>query len=386
MADDARDIGKEELHRTGPDTLMGKLLRRFWHPVALAGSVAPGRARPLRVLSEDLTLYRGESGTPYLVGGRCAHRCTVMHTGVVAGEEISCMYHGWRYNGDGVCTDIPAEKRPRPNPLRIAGYPVREYAGLIFAWLGEQPAPEFDLPRKPTLEDPARSIFNKQEIWDCNWFQQIENSMDAVHLNFAHRWGVVGEFGGSIAAGGAIPDLAYAETESGVRQTATRSRDNVRTSDWTFPNNNHVVAPGPVAGGPWLHLSSWHVPVDDTHTMRFRACAVEETDPDEMERIKARYDLEFEPVAHAAQLFRGDLGDISEPSLISAQDYVAVKGQGAIYDRSRENLSSSDAGVAFVRRVFLRELGAIARSEPTKQWGRLNESVHLAEPPVKVTG
>ena len=140
---------------------------------------------------------------------------------------------------------------------------------------------------------------------------------------------------------------------------------------------------GRACAGPWLHLSSWHVPVDDTHTMRFRSCALEETDPARMERIKESYDLGFDPAEHAEKLFRGDLAGVSESGVISAQDYVAVRGQGPIADRSRENLSASDAGVAYVRRVFLRELERLQRGEPTKRWARLPEAVHLKEPPVK---
>ena len=114
-------IGKAHLHETGPGTLMGQLLRRFWHPVALSSDVDVGKATPLRVMSEDLTLYRGASGAPHLVGGRCAHRCSVLHTGEVEGEEIACMYHGWRFNEAGLCTLIPAETQARKNMPRKIG-------------------------------------------------------------------------------------------------------------------------------------------------------------------------------------------------------------------------------------------------------------------------
>jgi phenylpropionate dioxygenase-like ring-hydroxylating dioxygenase large terminal subunit len=106
------------LHETSAGTPMGTLLRKFWHPIGLSHDLAPGKACPVRILSEDLTLYRGTSGKAYLVGGRCAHRCTVLHTGWVQGEDIRCMYHGWLYDGTGLCTEIPAEKRARLKPLR----------------------------------------------------------------------------------------------------------------------------------------------------------------------------------------------------------------------------------------------------------------------------
>ncbi len=375
-----RPSGKRHLHETGPQTLMGRLLRHFWHPVALAVDVPARSARAIRILSEDLTLYRGESGRPYLVGGRCAHRCTVLHTGIVQGEDISCMYHGWRYDSTGLCKDIPAEKQPRAKPVRIAGYPVHEYCGLIFAYMGPLPAPEFELPRKEIFEDTSRAIIAKREFWDCNWFQQVENSMDAVHLSFAHMWGIEGQFGSAISGGRQIPDLEYEETSSGIRQIATRSNGNVRISDWTFPNNNHIVVPGLDKNSSWGHVSVWATPVDDENTMRFRLYSTDETDPTKI--AKARQDQKFEPLDHVEKLFSGDLSGLSEQALISAQDYLAVRGQGAICDRDEENLSASDAGIIFLRKLFLRELEAISRGQETKTWARLADKVHLPPPPV----
>jgi 5,5'-dehydrodivanillate O-demethylase len=360
---------------------MGRLLRKFWQPVALSTDLKAASARPLRVLGENLTLYRGASGRAHLIGERCAHRCSVLHTGVIEGEQLRCMYHGWRYNGEGVCTDMPAEKQPRPNMIRIAGYPIHEYSGLIFAYLGQEPVPEFDLPRKDVFEDETRFVYAKREVWDCNWFQQVENSLDAVHLSFAHMWGTTEQFGLMAAGGGEIPELGYSETSSGIRQTATRSNGNVRISDWTFPNNNHIVVPGPNRNDPWPHVSVWAVPVDDTRTMRFRLCSLHEDDPANRAVIEASQ--KFDPSQYADRLFRGDLAGFTDQALISAQDYVAVRGQGEIVDRTQENLSSSDLGVVFLRRVFLRELEAIQRGEPTKHWARLSESLHLPSPPVR---
>src|SRR5260370_7580171 len=111
------------LIETGRDTDMGRLLRMFWHPVATSHSVNAGQARPLRVMGEDLTLYRGESGRAYLVAGRCAHRLNVLHTGWVQGEEIRCIYHGWKYAGDGQSTQAPPEAPALPPPVTIAHFP-----------------------------------------------------------------------------------------------------------------------------------------------------------------------------------------------------------------------------------------------------------------------
>src|SRR5260370_11461290 len=114
------------LIETGRDTDMGRLLRMFWQPVATSHSVTAGQARPLRVMGEDLTLYRGESGRAYLVAGRCAHRLNVLHTGWVQGEEIRCIYHGWKYAGDGQCTQAPAEGPAAAASIKITSYSLHE--------------------------------------------------------------------------------------------------------------------------------------------------------------------------------------------------------------------------------------------------------------------
>lgn len=364
------------LTETLPGTPMGTLLRQFWQPVALSDSVAPGTARARRALGEDLTLYRGASGRPYLVGGRCAHRCTVLHTGWVEDEQIRCMYHGWRYDGDGQCTEMPAETRARPDLVTIAGYPCHEYGGLIFAWLGAAPAPPFELPRKDVIEHPGRRLFTQEQIWDCNWFQQVENSLDAVHVSFVHVWGKLSRFGEEITT--AIPELSYSETSAGIRQVATRSTGNVRVSDWTFPNNNHIVAPGPKKGDPWLDTCVWAVPIDDERTMRFTINAVPTGDPEADRRFADDRGPAFNPADHYDLLFnRHRLPETSPAQLIWTQDYVALRGQGVIVDRANERLAQSDAGIALLRRIFLRELEAIRLGRPTKSWSKLDEATHM---------
>ena len=367
------------LSQTGPESLMGQLLRRFWQPVARSETVPRGQARPLRVMSEDLTLFRGDSGTLYLVGGRCAHRCTVLHTGWVEGEQIRCMYHGWRYDGHGVCTDIPAEKRPRADPVHIVAYPVREYHGLVFAYLGPAPAPEFDLPRKHAVERPGQYVFNREQVWDCNWFQQVENSLDAVHVSFVHVWGRMSRFGEELST--AIPELSYTETDSGIRQVATRSRYNVRVSDWTFPNNNHVVQPGPRKGDPWIHIHVWAVPIDDHSTLRFNINCFPSVGPEEDARIAEDAEKDFNPMDHFDTVFgEHRIPDVGASQVLMTQDYAAVRGQGRVADRAHEHLSASDAGIVFLRRIVFRELELIRQGLPNKQWTRLAHEAELPRP------
>src|SRR3954451_2935218 len=149
-ADDYRDY----VH-TSPGTLAGRFLRQFWQPVYRSQDLAPGRAVPIRVMSEDFTLYRGQAGQAHLVGFRCAHRGTQLSTGWVEGDNLRCFYHGWAYGPDGQCVEQPAEPEPFCNRIKIRSYPVEEYLGLIFVYQGEREPPP--LPRYPEADELIES-------------------------------------------------------------------------------------------------------------------------------------------------------------------------------------------------------------------------------------
>lgn len=364
-----------KLTETGPGTDMGQLLRTFWHPIAVADQLAPGTARPIRVMCEDLTLYRGQSGKPFLVGGHCPHRRTLLHTGWVLGDEIRCIYHGWKFSGNGRCTEAPAEGPETAARISIPNYPLHEYSGLIFAYMGQGEAPPFELPRKEAFEKQNLIVFGRLQVWPCNWFQMVENSLDAVHVSFVHLAGKVGPFGEAVTA--SIPSLEYLETEAGIRQIATRSNDNVRTSEWSFPNNNHIITPGRTKTSPWVHRGVWNVPVDDEHTYKVGVYAIpsegEEIDRATIEHFEKFSD--YNPAHHHDELFSGKAWP-EDPSLqlTPAQDYVAVRGQGTIADRVNERLGKSDAGIVLLRRIFWREMELLRKGKRTKQWCRLQQS------------
>lgn len=375
-------VRMRQLTETSAGTPMGMLLRKFWHPFALSKSVTAGNARAVRLLSEDLALYRGQSGRAYLVANRCAHRLTMLHTGWIEGEQLRCMYHGWKYNGSGQCVERPAERPGSETGIRITAYPVHEYCGLIFAYMGEGEPPPFELPRKPKFEEPDVLLFQRQEIWPCNWLQHAENSLDAVHVSFAHQMGRVGAFGQAISAG--IPELEYEETSAGIRQTAVRTKDGksqVRISDWTFPYGNHVTIPNVKEGLPWIDSANWMVPIDDFRTIRVSLRAVPSTTP-EADREQQRYADEcdsYNSANYHDELFSGKYPDDPLVRLTSAQDYVTLVGQGAIADRVNERLGSSDRGIAMLRRILLREIDAVRAGTPTKEWRRLEQPSNLFE-------
>lgn len=368
----------ERLTQSAPDTEMGRLLRKFWHPVAPSDTVKPGSARAIRIMGEDLTLYRGESGAPYLVASRCAHRGTQLYTGWVQGEEIRCVYHGWKYDGRGQCTEAPAEGAATATRIRIAAHPLREYSGLVFAYMGEGAAPEFDLPRKDAYEAPNLLIFSRAQIWPCNWFQQVENSMDAVHVSFVHHVGFAGPFGQIVTQ--AIPSLDYVETEAGIRQIATRGAGNVRISDWTFPNCNHIITPPRNPGEPWIHRGIWNVPVDDTHVMKFSTYVYQSKGPEKDRETREYWDryASYDPAEHhEALMARKEFPEEPILQLTQAQDYYATVAQGAIADRAHERLGKSDAGIVLLRRIFWRELDALRDGRPAKAWRKLQHAIDL---------
>jgi 5,5'-dehydrodivanillate O-demethylase len=135
---------------TGPDTLGGKLMRSVWQPVSLSESVEAGRAIPIQIMGEEFTFYRGETGTPHLVAGRCAHRNTQLSVGWIEGDCIRCFYHGWKYDEDGQCVEQAVENPGFAAKVSIPSYPVQEYLGLVFAYLGEGEPPPMQ--RYPEFE------------------------------------------------------------------------------------------------------------------------------------------------------------------------------------------------------------------------------------------
>ena len=146
-------LGFADLEPVGPETPGGRYLRLFWHPVMRAEDLPRGRAKPLEILGEKFTIYRGDGGAPHVTAFRCAHRGTQLSLGWVEGDTLRCRYHGWRFDQAGQCVEQPNEDRPFCEKVKIPTIPTREYAGLIFAYFGEGAPPPFR--RYPDLDRPG---------------------------------------------------------------------------------------------------------------------------------------------------------------------------------------------------------------------------------------
>jgi 5,5'-dehydrodivanillate O-demethylase len=175
------NIDYMDCFRTGPGTVAGKYMRMFWHPVYRSQDLLPGWAKPIRILNEEFTLYRGDGGKPHVVGFRCPHRGTQLSLGWIEEDCIRCRYHGWKFASSGQCVEQPAEKETFAEKIRIRSCPTAEYLGLIFVYFGEGEPPP--LPRYPEWD--REDCWVETYVRPCNFMNNLEN--DPVHIPFTHR-------------------------------------------------------------------------------------------------------------------------------------------------------------------------------------------------------
>ena len=181
--DIARTIEFADMEEVGPGTPAGRYLRRFWQPVMRVRDLPKGKAKPIEIMSEKFTIYRGEDGTSHMVAFRCPHRGTQMSLGWVEGNSIRCRYHGWRYEGSGRCVEQPNEDRPFCDKVTLPTYPTREYLGLIFAYLGDGEPPAFRL--LPDMDRPGVIVTDPVEVVPCSYWNKLDN--DHGHIPWVHR-------------------------------------------------------------------------------------------------------------------------------------------------------------------------------------------------------
>jgi 5,5'-dehydrodivanillate O-demethylase oxygenase subunit len=372
----SKDDSADYVH-VGPGTLGGRYLRRFWHPVYLADDLPAGHAKPIRILGEDYTLYRGADGAPHVVAPRCAHRGTQLSTGWVEGECIRCFYHGWKYDAAGQCVEMPAEDASFLPKVRIAAYPTEEYLGLIFAYLSEGAAPP--LPRYPELEGDGLLDVSTY-VRHCSYFNSLENGIDEVHVNFAHRASGFTEFG----LNWDVPQVSAEETEYGLVQYGVRANGVRRVTPFLMPNILYIKGSPDDTESGWRDAVAWRVPLDDVRHQSFNARRIH-VSGEAAARYLARQERYREQlaglpsareVADAILAGRLRMADVEgRPDIVNIQDHVAQEGQGAIADATAERLGRSDVAIILLRSLYTRELKALAAGRPLKQWARAERLV-----------
>jgi 5,5'-dehydrodivanillate O-demethylase oxygenase subunit len=359
MPDDVRsETGSrwDLLTQTGAGTPMGELLRRYWWPMAGASELAEPGTKPVRLMGEDLVLYKDLAGKFGLLDRHCRHRRADLSYGYVEECGLRCNYHGWLYGADGRCLAQPYEDMAHPearlkDEIRIKAYPVEERGGLLWAYLGPEPRPLVPDWEFFTWKNGFRQIV-LAEI-PCNWFQCQENSIDPVHFEWTHsNWSV--RLAGK--TGPYTPQhvkVDFAEFEYGFQYKRIRTDTDANDRLWKigrvclWPNGlftgNHV---------------EFRVPVDDENTLSV------------MWHF-SRVPKEQEPyVQNSIPTWQGPIADPATGRWITShvmnQDFVTWVGQGRVADRSQEYLAPSDRGVVMLRRRFLQDLERLKEGKDPK--------------------
>ena len=357
---------------TGPGTLAGRFIRHFWQPVYVGADLKIGYPVRIQILNEYFTLYRGESGTPYVLEDRCPHRQTSLALGSVEGDCIRCFYHGWKFDGHGQCTEQPAEKASFAGKVKARAYPTEEYLGLIFAYLGEGEAPP--MPRFPELEDVEGVLVANRHPVPCNYFQRIENDLDETHVHFVHRVST-DSYGLD-----ELPDIDCTETDYGILRVGARQGGGAnltRTAHWMMPNVHFLDLPPSPSHPHWTVYLAYRVPVDDENMVTL-SVAVR---PKGSNTSGRRETIEPDPAQLTQDVLAGKIRiqdiDPKYPGFFVVQDNVALAGQGRIVDRSKDWLGQSDKGIIVLRKLWERELKKIGEGKSLKNWHRPKEKLHL---------
>lgn len=354
----------------------GEYLRRFWQPVFHSADLAVRRPAPLRIMGEDFTLYRGDSGAVALVEARCPHRAAQLSAGIVDGDTLRCFYHGWQFDAAGNCIDQPAEDSAFCAKVTIRSYPTREYLGLIFAYLGGGPAPDF--PSYPEFEFSAGFIEVDSYFRGCNYFQNLENALDMSHVQFVHH-----DNEASFAGIGRGLRLEADESVWGVTYTYTRPDGQVRVQQFGMPNIFYMTALPTDAEIGWQESLFWWVPIDDRKHMQFSLHRVPAAG-EAAKTIRARREARRSAIDIAHQdlcdrILSGELTlsdvDPKRVDLVRLQDDIAQIGQGRIVERGGERLGRGDVGVIAIRKLWHRELVALAGGAALTPWRRDAEIV-----------
>jgi 5,5'-dehydrodivanillate O-demethylase len=367
-------ISNVDLVQTGPGTIAGRYMRLFWQPVYRAEDLPVGQAKPVRIMSFDFTLYRGEDCVAHAVDYRCAHRGAQLSLGYVEGNCIRCLYHGWKFEPSGKCIDRPGDSDQDRPKTHIRGYPTEEYLGLIFVYFGEgEPPPP---PRFKAMErDGIRDV--TVDVLPCNFFFSIEN--DASHFPYTHR-----DLLPARNLSG-IPKVWAEETDWGIAcYDKWPNTDRVGVAQKGMPNVGYIVPAAILLAKGAKHALhvSWRVPIDDQCHTTFRVNLLTVTGEEAKKILASRSPAYYDrsvigKLGDAVLAGKLRLNDIEDRTHIEfIQDYVAQVGQGDVSTREREQLSVSDVTVVLLRRIWKRELEALAEGRELKQW-RLSDKIEM---------
>ena len=393
----------ELITRIGPGTPCGKLLRHYWQPVALLDEFDPAldpamAVRPVkavRLLGQDLVLFRDATGAFGLLDRDCPHRGADLSFGRNEGDGLRCPFHGWKFDTNGRCLETPGEPAAEPGRrlcerIQQRSYAVLEKSGVLFAWMGEPGSMPPPFPAFDCFAAPASHSFAFKGLWNCNWLQAVEVGIDPVHPSFLHRFfedEAIGQNYGKqfrAASAGAVdgqqwpmsrvmrescqPDISYTPTDWGLQVTALRRIDaqwtHVRVTQSVFPQSFVIPL------SETMTITQIHVPVDDTHTYWYsfftsfgeamdkeamrkpRLAAV--TLPGYLPKSGRQNQWGFEAQDQLQRTYLG-MGEDD----INIHDQWAVESMGAIANRTREHLGTTDKVIIANRRLLVQAIDAV---------------------------
>ena len=357
----------ELLTRVGSGTPMGELFRRFWLPALLPSELPHADSDPIRcrILGEDLVAFRDSNNRVGFVQNNCPHRGASLFFGRNEEAGLRCVYHGWKFDVDGACVDMPNEPAESDfkHRVRATAYPSAEWGGLVWIYMG----PAHLKPELPQMEwcvvpDSHRIV--RRWIHETNYAQAAEGDIDTSHISFLHRRAVEG-VAGLPPAPDMAPKLMVKETDYGFVYGGRREEDagryHWRLTQWMLPFFSIIPGTYPLTG-------HGYVPIDDTHTSvvgyRYHAerplTDAERDQVDQGLQVVPRFDPRTRlPLANRSNDYLIDRGMQKTANFtgirgISEQDMAMTQSMGPIYERWNEHLGSSDVAVIAMRRVLMR--------------------------------
>ena len=338
------------LAHIGPGSPCGEFFRRYWHPVSLSSEVGENPI-PVKILGEDLVLFRSKNGELGLVHKHCPHRNASLVFGKCENKGIRCCYHGWLFAPDGEILETPGEADDSESAknirerLRLGAYPVIEYNGLIFSYMG----PLNEIPEFPLYDSFSIAGITTRPYridYNCNWLQILDAIMDPIHTSFLHSTISGTQFSKGL---GEIGELEV--FERGIQFLGSNTR---RVNDYVWVRVNELILPNFTQAGAAFaadgtktkffgrsSFTRWVVPIDDTHSMSLAwANFGERGDP-----------IEYNNKEGCELIEQGELVDRPwEEKRLRPSDAEAVEGMGKISKHKGEHLMPTDKGILVYRR------------------------------------
>ena len=377
------------LNSSEPDTPMGNYLRCHWHPVALSEEVAKPDCAPIRlkVMGEDLLLFRDSKGNTGLIEPFCAHRGADLFFGRNEECGIRCIYHGWKYDIHGNCIDMPNVPKDAAyhGKIKIKAYPTQEFADMVWAYMGPPDIQPFEVPQLEAGLVPPSHRYVTKRLVECNWTHSMEGALDTAHFSFLHMPAPAfrKDDSSNIAADESrirwlrndpAPRFKIIDHEVGFLIGGARNADPGdhywRLTQYMLPT--HSITPSAMPNETYYGYS-W-VPIDDYSCwMYVYAWHPDQAISDEERKkyIKGGYGQFAElgpgyvPLRNRSNSYlmsREEQKNISFTGIrgIAEQDQMAQESQGYMIDRTKENLSPTDVGIIRFRKLLLQEAKAFA--------------------------